>query len=240
MMKENLVIETGSKVELLEQDHSQSLWKTGTFVLNTVNHMFIGFVCIYTAWICYVNGFEKIFTWHVLLCVFGFHLLMAEAILLFYSGNSWSQILQQPQRRTIHTVLQALGGVFIIVGIALEIYWREINNKRHFHGAHPILGLIALILVTISMCNGLGALYATELRMSIKPIYLKFGHSLLGLITFVIGMSAIVLGFDFRVFRENSTPELQTTLKVFTILVIFLSVPGALRTIASQVKTMMK
>lgn len=56
-----------------DQDLSaRSSWfDTAKFVLNTVNHIFIGFVFIYTVWICWKYGLEKIFAWHVLLCMTG-------------------------------------------------------------------------------------------------------------------------------------------------------------------------
>ncbi|XP_058446193.1 transmembrane reductase CYB561D2-like [Malaya genurostris] len=214
--------------------------ETAKLLLNTINHIFIGFVFIYTTWICWKNGFEKVFTWHVFLCVFGFHVLMAESILLFYSGNSWSQVLRQPQRRTAHWMLQVIGSVCIIVGIALEFYWRDINNKPHIHENHSILGLVALILLIVSMSNGLGSLYAVELRKRVKPIYLKFGHNFIGFACFVIGMASLILGYDKRIFKENSTTEMVTVLRVFTILVIFLSVLGALKTIVTQIKAIMR
>ncbi|XP_058815762.1 transmembrane reductase CYB561D2-like [Topomyia yanbarensis] len=214
--------------------------ETAQLLLNTINHIFIGFVFIYTAWICWKNGFEKVFTWHVILCVFGFHVLMAEAILLFYSRNSWSQVLRQPERRTAHWVLQVIGSVCIVVGIALEFYWRDINNKPHFHETHSILGLVALILLIVSMSNGIGALYATELRKRVKPIYLKFGHNLIGLACFVIGMASLMFGYKKRIFKENSSPEILTAIQIFTILVIFLSVFGALKTIVTQIKAIIR
>ncbi|EAT46444.1 AAEL002406-PA [Aedes aegypti] len=235
----NLTVE--SKESLAEKRTERSLVDTAKLLLNTLNHVFVGFVFIYTIWVCYRNGFEKLFTWHVILCVFGFHVLMAESILAFYSSCSWAVALTQPQRRTTHWIMQVIGAVCIIVGIALEYYWRDRNpEKRHFSTTHSILGLVALILLVLSMCNGLGSLYAVELRKRIKPVYLKLSHHFIGLACFVFGMAAIVLGYNKRIFRENSTPELQLTLKVLTVLVIFLSVPGVLRTIFSHVRNLLR
>lgn len=171
---------------------------------------------------------------------FQFNLLMAEAILLFYSGNTWSQVMVHPQRRTVHWILQVVGSLCVIVGIALEYYWRDINNKLHFHDTHSILGLVALILMLLSMTNGLGALFSVELRRKIKPVYMKLGHQFVGLCCFVIGMAALVLGFDKKIFRNNSTPEMRTTLQVFTVLVILTSSLGVIRTILSQLKTLFR
>lgn len=219
----------------------RSSWiDTVKFVVNTITHVFIGFVFIYTMWICWKYGLEKIFAWHVVLCMTGFNLLMAEAILLFYSGNTWSQALLNPQRRTVHWVLQVIGSLCVIVGICLEYYWRDINNKRHFHDTHSILGLVALILMLLSMTNGLGALYSVELRRKIKPMYMKLGHQFVGLSCFVIGMVTLFMGFDKKIFRENSTPEMRTTLQVFTVLIILLSLLGVIQRILSQLKTMFR
>ena len=49
----------------------RSFVDTIQLLLNTLNHVLIGFVFVYTVWVCYKNGFQLIFTWHVMLCVFG-------------------------------------------------------------------------------------------------------------------------------------------------------------------------
>lgn len=218
----------------------RSFVDTIQLLLNTLNHVLIGFVFVYTVWVCYKNGFQLIFTWHVMLCVFGFHVLMAESILAFYSSCSWAVALTQPQRKTTHWVMQVVGAGSIIIGIALEIYYRETKNKKHFSSPHSILGLVALILLVISMFNGLGSLYAVELRKRIKPMYIKLSHHFIGLACFVIGMASLIIGYDKKIFRNNSTPEMQVTLRAMTILVIFLSVLGVLRTIITHVRTLLR
>ncbi|XP_001848092.2 cytochrome b561 domain-containing protein 2 [Culex quinquefasciatus] len=230
---EDIIARSGSDAKVTWVD-------TVKFVVNTITHVLIGFVFIYTIWVCWKYGLEQIFAWHVVLCMTGFNLLMAEAILLFYSGNTWSQVMLHPQRRTVHWILQVVGSLCVIVGIALEYYWRDINNKLHFHDTHSILGLVALILMLLSMTNGLGALFSVELRRKIKPVYMKLGHQFVGLCCFVIGMAALVLGFDKKIFRNNSTPEMRTTLQVFTVLVILTSSLGVIRTILSQLKTLFR
>ncbi|XP_062551466.1 transmembrane reductase CYB561D2-like isoform X2 [Armigeres subalbatus] len=224
----------------IERSARPSILDTAKLIFNTLNHVFIGFVFIYTIWICYKNGFELVFTWHVILCVFGFHVLMAESILVFYSGCSWAVALTKPQRKTTHWIMQVVGTVCIIVGIALEFYWRQINAKKHFHGTHSILGLVALILLIVNTGSGICALYARELRKRFKPIYIKLSHQFIGLACFVIGMAALVLGYKKRIFRDNTSPELLVALQIFTISVIFLSVPGVLRTLVSQARNLMR
>ncbi|XP_055539036.1 probable transmembrane reductase CYB561D1 [Wyeomyia smithii] len=200
-------------------------------LLNILNHVLIGLTFLYTMWICRKNGLEKIFTWHVILCVFGFNVLMAESILLLSSDNTWSQLLTQPQRRTGHWLLQVVGSACVIVGIALEFYWRGVLNKSHFSQTHSILGLIALIAMILSISNGLGALYAIELRQRVKPVYLKTVHTIIGLVCFVTGMVSLWYGFKKRIFQVNATPELVIALQASVILIIILSIAGAVETV---------
>ncbi|XP_055633270.1 uncharacterized protein LOC129773653 [Toxorhynchites rutilus septentrionalis] len=229
---------------LVEEEHNQRHATRSVFVNaiktlpNIFNHLFIATVFFYTVWACWKNGFEKLFTWHVLLCVFGFHVLMAEAILVIFSGNTWSQALPHPQRRTLHWIMQVVSSGCIVIGIALEYYWRGIHNKAHFQHPHSILGLIALILLLVNMLGGSAALYAGELRKKIKPIYLKLSHQLLGLMCFIIGMASLVLGYEKRIFVMNSTTNVLIGLQTLTIAVIFLSILGALRTIATQLSVL--
>lgn len=38
---------------------------------NTINHVLIGYVTIYLSYVSYMNGFGKLFTWHMFLCTIG-------------------------------------------------------------------------------------------------------------------------------------------------------------------------
>lgn len=234
-------LEVESKDALTKESApKRTLVETVQLLLNTLNHALIGFVFMYTVWVCYKNGFQLIFTWHVLLCVFGFHVLMAESIMAFYSGCSWAVALTHPQRKTTHWVMQVVGSGSIIVGIALEIYFRETKKKKHFSSPHSILGLIALVLLVLSMCNGLGSLYAVELRKRMKPMYIKLSHHFIGLACFVIGMASLFIGYSKKIFKHNTTPELLVALQIMTILVILLSVLGVLRTIFSHGRALLR
>lgn len=64
----NLVVGSDDSVAIKSE---RTLVDTVKLLLNTVNHVFIGFVFIYTMWICSRNGFQLIFTWHVILSVLG-------------------------------------------------------------------------------------------------------------------------------------------------------------------------
>ncbi|XP_053696075.1 transmembrane reductase CYB561D2-like [Sabethes cyaneus] len=226
---ENLIVET----KLTRKSRLETFKRALTFL----NHILISFTFLYTVWICWKNGFEKIFTWHVILCVFGFNVLITESILLFDGGNTWTQALTQPQRKTAHWILQTVGSICVIVGVALEFYWRGVLNKSHFCKTHSILELIAVILMILSMSNGLGALYAVELRRKIKPVYIKVVHAIAGLVCFVLGMISLWYGYKKRIFQENSIPELLVALQISTLLIIVLSVGGAVETVIIRIHT---
>lgn len=106
----------------------------------------------------------------------------------FYSENVWSSGLSRQSKRTIHWMLQALGSTLAIVGASLEFISRWQKGKVHFHSTHSILGLIAVIFTIIAMFNGISALWSTELKRYVRPVYLKLGHNIVGLAAFVVGM----------------------------------------------------
>ncbi|XP_058123880.1 transmembrane reductase CYB561D2-like [Anopheles ziemanni] len=209
-------------------------------IFNTINHTMIGVVCIYTSWLCWINGFDKLYTWHVFLTLIGYHLLMAEGIVLFYSGNGWTQKLSHTHKRTVHWLVEVVGCTCCVVGIALEIYFRESTNRRHFSSTHSIVGLISLVFLALTLVNGLMALFAVELRRRIKPLYSKLSHYLTGTVCFVLGMVAIVLAYEKRIYKQNTIAEGVTMMTVFTIAVTVFSMVGVVKTVYNLLKTLAK
>lgn len=122
--------------------------------------------------------------------VFQYQLLMAQSIMTFYSENVWSHRLPRQTKRTIHWMLQVVGSTFVIVGFVLEFISRWQKQKIHFKSTHSVLGLIAIIFTLIAMFNGISALWSTELRRYVRPVYLKLGHIVTGITAFVVGMAS--------------------------------------------------
>lgn len=114
---------------------------------------------------------------------------MTQSIMAFYSENVWSSGFSRQSKRTIHWMLQALGSTLAIVGFILEFVSRWQKGKVHFNSTHSVLGLIAIIFTVIAMCNGISALWSTELKRYVRPAYLKLGHNIVGIAAFVIGMA---------------------------------------------------
>lgn len=112
---------------------------------------------------------------------------MTQSIMAFYSENVWSSGFSRQSKRTIHWMLQALGSTLAIIGVILEFISRWQKGKVHFNSTHSVLGLIAIVFTLIAMCNGISALWSTELKRYVRPVYLKLGHNIVGIAAFVVG-----------------------------------------------------
>lgn len=108
--------------------------------LNTLNHAFIAICTFYTSWYCINYGFDKSHTWHVIWCSFGFQLLMAEGIMAFYSGNTFTLFTSHNNKKWLHGLLQATGGTFGLIGFFLEVTQRLQAGKKIFHIWHAKMG----------------------------------------------------------------------------------------------------
>lgn len=116
---------------------SPSLFATFELTLNTINHVLIGSVSIYMTWLCFSLDYS-LFTLHVLFCTLGYQLLMAEAIMALYSGNTWSSLLLRRNKNIGHLSLQILGAGLSISGTIIEIYLK--GWKVTWKGNHAIFG----------------------------------------------------------------------------------------------------
>lgn len=121
---------------------------------------------------------------------------MAEAILTFYSENSWTKMTKRSTKRYLHVILQIIGSGMAIVGIVIYIIDRGDRGKAHFNSTHGILGLISLIFLIITCLNGATAFFAIRMKMVIKPIYNKMFHNVMGILAFTVGKFLTKFGVD--------------------------------------------
>lgn len=115
---------------------------------------------------------------------------MAEAILSFYTENSWTKMTRRSTKTYLHVFLQILGSGMAITGIVIYIAYREDQKKIHFNSTHGILGLISLVFLIITCLNGATAFFAIRIKMVIKPIYNKMFHNVMGILAFTVGKSS--------------------------------------------------
>lgn len=116
-----------------------------------------------------------------------YQLLMAQAILAFYSQNIWTKKYPRRTQRTIHWILQVIGSSAAIMGIIIEYIGRWQKSKDHFISTHSTIGLIAGICTLIAMLSGTSALWSIKLKKYVRPVYLKLMHNFGGMTVFVLG-----------------------------------------------------
>ncbi|XP_026742840.1 uncharacterized protein LOC113504628 [Trichoplusia ni] len=156
-------------------------------IINSLTHMLLG--CIVISAFIYANvARASTFKQHIYLCVFGYVILMAQAVLTFNPHNGWSTNIKFPVKRKLHAVMQICGSSLAIAGTAVQMA-SVFNNLRSTHG---IFGFIAFLLTVVSLVGGIYHLiYQNEMKGT-----LRFCHAIVGCLTLTSAFIALALGFD--------------------------------------------
>lgn len=160
---------------------------------------------------------------HIILCVLGYQLLMAQAILSLSPYNTWSTHLKLQDKKRAHTVLQIVGSALAIAGSFVKIMDKYNNsNAVNWDTLHGIFALIALVFTAASLINGLTSLYAYELRKCLPSKLSKITHICFGIVAFLAANISLCYGFEKGMFRSwivvaNSDPVVNTMI-TFTAL----------------------
>ncbi|XP_075976770.1 transmembrane reductase CYB561D2-like [Anticarsia gemmatalis] len=181
---------------------SSNQYKLKTFLssLNLLAHVLIGIVVGGSLMFSFRNGLPIGATpIHIVLCVLGYQLLMAEAILSLSPNNGWSLHLRLVDKRRAHWILQIVGSGLAIAGSFIKI----LDKSVHWNTYHGQFALVALVFTVVSMVNGLTSLWAYELRRSLRlPANLsKLTHICFGIVGFVTAGIALCYGFEKGSFR---------------------------------------
>lgn len=123
---------------------------------------------------------------------------MTEAIMAFYSANSWSQFHSSQTKTRLHWILMGIGSVFALGGMVVEYIFRETTDRPHLSSTHSLFGLISFIFTSIGVINGTATLWSAKFRKYIRPLILKCFHNSIGTIAFVTGK------YLFSIFVVNS------------------------------------
>jgi cytochrome b-561 domain-containing protein 2 len=91
------------------------------------------------------------------------------------------------------------------------------------------------------MLSGISALFSIELRKKVKPIYSKFIHTFLTLVSFSTGMVSIVIAYYTKSWLRRDDPgEIRFWIAAFTIVTILITVIAPLKTMWHQLKSIFK
>lgn len=87
-----------------------------------------------------------------------------------------------------------------------------------------------MILLAMTMLQGVGAYFAYDLRSYMKPITSKFLHNFVSLLCFVIGMISLIFGYTYgEDHGAFDTIEMEYSLITIAVVTTVFSVVGAVR-----------
>lgn len=113
-----------------------STWYKIQSYLNALNHILNGAAAFFMTLYVLREGSDS-FSWHAFLTTIGYQLLMAEAIMVFYTPNSWTLFHSYRTKKHLHWVLQLIAAIFIITG---NIIISVIRTTPHFKTTHAVTG----------------------------------------------------------------------------------------------------
>ncbi|XP_061718078.1 uncharacterized protein LOC133525732 [Cydia pomonella] len=181
--------------------------------LNQLAHILIGMTVGVILLFALRNGLPVGATpQHIILCVLGYHLLMAQAILSLSPHNGWSSRLKLVHKRRAHWILQVLGSGLALAGCFIKI----LDKSVHWETLHGRFALVSMVFTSVSMVNGLVSLYANELRgLRLLPSLSKLTHICFGIVGFSAASITLCYGLDKAFFRSWASDNFTTAIIVF-------------------------
>ncbi|CAK9819710.1 Probable transmembrane reductase CYB561D1 [Anthophora quadrimaculata] len=198
-------------------DTKRSVYSICVTGLDLVNHILIACLTVFTLYHCLPS--TSVFNLHVTLCTLGYVLLMSEAILILAGESILTNFLTHRAKKHLHWILQVLGVACTVSGVVLMFRVKQV----HFRSTHAILGITSVSVMLILTIFGY-PVFTLRFRNVIRPVVMKFGHNLLGMLCFTIGIASQCYGY--RKFRSLSE-ETQTTCIVVALIIVALSLRQA-------------
>lgn len=164
-----------------------------------------------------------------------FSLLMGQAILILSDDNilTFLHPCVKKTAREHHWILQILAAMCNLVGFVTMIVQKNITGSGHFQTTHATLGLVTIVLSFVAATGGIFTLYAAKLKDSVKPSYIKLIHTIIGIITFVLGVAAQATALVRLNDTNDDTGTICIVLLAFAAFVVF---EGAVRHAYSRLK----
>jgi uncharacterized membrane protein YhaH (DUF805 family) len=158
---------------------------------------------------------------------------MAESILVLSKDNVLFFLHPSVQKtvRTHHWIIQIIAAICNIIGFVTIILYKNERGRAHFVSDHARVGLVATILCFITCAGGFITLYATKLKDWIKPSHNKLIHTIVGILTFVLGVAAEATGLE--LLRDEPVVIATIVLLVLASFVVFV---GSVESAYSRIK----
>ncbi|XP_068620596.1 uncharacterized protein [Battus philenor] len=183
-------------------------------IVNTLTHIFIGAVVFSAIFFVNIFGIPGSLKQHVYLCVFGYMILMSQAILTLNPYASWAKTLNYEDKKVIHWVMQFTGSALAIAGSII----RMVDVQSNFKTAHGILGIVAMLCTICSLISKIVNLFSMASRCNINLI--KIAHSVLGSLALCTAYLCLCLGFNnmYRMILGDQNANLSIALGVLALM----------------------
>ncbi|KOC66402.1 hypothetical protein WH47_08795 [Habropoda laboriosa] len=179
---------SNSSVNSEGSDTKRSVYSICVTGLDLVNHILI--VCLTAFTLYHSLPSASAFNLHVTLCTLGYVLLMSEAILILAGESILTNFLTHRAKKHLHWILQVLGVACTVAGVVLIFCKKSV----HFRSTHAILGITSVSLMLFLTLFGY-PVFTLRFRNIVRPVLTKFGHNLLGMLCFTIGIAAQCYGY---------------------------------------------
>ncbi|XP_066139465.1 probable transmembrane reductase CYB561D1 [Euwallacea fornicatus] len=210
-----------------------NLWR---YSCNYLTKFGIAGIVVYSCWIAIIN-YNYWFSWHIMLCTFGYLPLMAESIMLFNGDELWSKQISRTAKYTVHGVVVTVATLMILVGDALVFHY--LQPGYHLYTVHGITGLISLILILLSVPSGLMIKYYREVNpyLSMRLIWVKAIHNLLSLIGYAVGIISLVYAYYTNWFVYYTDYASRLVAVIVTLLAGAWTMNGAIVSLYHQINS---
>ncbi|CAG9860807.1 unnamed protein product [Phyllotreta striolata] len=217
-------------------DSANKLIVIARFSINYVVRFITASLFLYCCWIPfqYLTGW---FSYHVILCTFGYLPLMAEAIMLFVGDDIWSKKLDRKSKYIAHGIIITVATLVVTAGNILVFMY--LSPGYHLYTAHGITGLISMILLYISLGFGLAVNYPKQAEkfLPLRPVTNKFIHNITGLLAYGIGITSLCYGYFTNWFVYYTGEESRSVALGLTIAASIWPLNGAFISLWAQLKT---
>ncbi|XP_037958256.1 uncharacterized protein LOC119687821 [Teleopsis dalmanni] len=217
----------------MTRSSSNNTWIKIQSLLNTINHIFIGLVGIYIT-VLGKNLDFKDTAMHAFMTTIGYHVLMAEALMSHYKVNPITNRFSHRNKSRIHGILQFLGGSMALLGALGKI---SATENDHFSTLHGKVGLAATFMCTVSILGGLVNFFQPKFAHKIySPAEIKYRHNLFGMLTFSLGMAAVLLGYRTLFFWKYNDAEFVRVISLASVLVYCLTLIAPVLSLLDKIK----
>jgi cytochrome b-561 domain-containing protein 2 len=196
---------------------SVSIIQRLSWILNILFHQAVAVIIVYILSVTFVNEeVNSLGTWHMVLTPIGIMLIMMESLILFTKSNIYTFGMARSTKQYVHTTLQITSTVLITVGIAFRI---SSKKGSHFSTTHGILGLVAWIMIWMSVFLGITISQSQTLKNYISPVWLKLCHSLVGVTGFTLGL--VTLGYGLKDYFSRMSHETIILAVIITMALLY-------------------